>query len=127
MKRNVIVGLGVEGLFASVMMGAMIGSAALAPAQAKQSVSVPTTYPAGMIIIKQSERQLYFTNGDGTAIRYPVAIGKTGKAWRGQTYIEGKFNSPPIGRRRKSSRATIPNCRSSFPVARRTTRWAQRR
>jgi lipoprotein-anchoring transpeptidase ErfK/SrfK len=75
---------------AAVVSGAVLA----APAQAKQSVAVPTSYPAGMIIIKQSERQLYFTNGDGTAIRYPVAIGKTGKAWRGKTYVEGKFIRP---------------------------------
>lgn len=66
----------------------------VAPASASQTVAVPPTYPAGMIIIKQSERKLYLTNGDGTAIRYPVAIGKTGKAWRGQTFIEGKFVAP---------------------------------
>ena len=69
-------------------------AAAVAPASASQTVAVPQTYPAGMIIIKQSERKLYLTNGDGTAIRYPVAIGKTGKAWRGQTFIEGKFVHP---------------------------------
>lgn len=80
---------------ASIALGAaIIGTATFAPAQAKQSVAVPTTYPGGMIIIKQSERQLYFTNGDGTAIRYPVAIGKTGKAWRGKTFVEGKFIRP---------------------------------
>ena len=76
------------------LSAAIIGTTAIAPARAKQSVAVPTSYPAGMIIIKQSERQLYFTNGDGTAIRYPIAIGKTGKAWRGKTYIEGKFIRP---------------------------------
>ena len=97
MHRTVINGLRAERLLASIVLGVAIGGAALggaAPAQAKQSVAVPTTYPAGMIIIKQSERQLYFTNGDGTAVRYPVAIGKTGKGWRGQTFIEGKFIRP---------------------------------
>ena len=79
---------------ASLVLAATLGSAALTPARASQTVAVPPTYPAGMIIIKQSERKLYLTNGDGTAIRYPVAIGKTGKAWRGQTFIEGKFVAP---------------------------------
>jgi lipoprotein-anchoring transpeptidase ErfK/SrfK len=84
------------GRFFAATFGATIlaGTAHIVPASAKQYVSVPTSYPAGMIIIKQSERQLYYTNGDGTAIRYPVAIGKTGKAWRGKTYIEGKFVRP---------------------------------
>ena len=95
MKRINIIGLAADRLFASVAMGAIvIAGAAFAPAQAKQSVAVPTTYPEGMIIISQHEHQLYFTNGDGTAIRYPVAIGKTGKSWRGKTFIEGKFIRP---------------------------------
>jgi lipoprotein-anchoring transpeptidase ErfK/SrfK len=76
------------------LAAAVLGALAATPALASQTVSVPSTYPAGMIIIKQSERKLYFTTGDGTAIRYPVAIGKTGKAWRGQTFIEGKFIAP---------------------------------
>jgi lipoprotein-anchoring transpeptidase ErfK/SrfK len=89
------IGLPAGGLVAAIGIVTLVaGAAAVAPAQAKQSVAVPTSYPGGMIIIKQSERQLYFTNGDGTAIRYPVAIGKTGKAWRGKTYIEGKFIRP---------------------------------
>jgi lipoprotein-anchoring transpeptidase ErfK/SrfK len=80
---------------ASVILSvAVTGVAAVVPAQASQTVSVPPSYPAGMIIIKQSERKLYLTQGDGVAIRYPVAIGKTGKAWRGQTFIEGKFIKP---------------------------------
>lgn len=89
MKRQSFVRLTVAGL-----ISALCAVAAIAPVAAKESVAVPSSYPAGMIIIKQSERQLYFTNGDGTAIRYPVAIGKTGKAWRGKTYIEGKFIKP---------------------------------
>jgi lipoprotein-anchoring transpeptidase ErfK/SrfK len=95
MDRTVVFGR-LAGRFAvSAALGAMlVGAAAFTPVEAKQSVSVPPTYPGGMIIIKQSERQLYFTNGDGTAYRYPVAIGKTGKAWRGQTEIEGKFIRP---------------------------------
>lgn len=94
MSRKNIIGRLAGGLVASVATGVMLAGVASVPASAMQSVNVPTTYPAGMIIIKQSERQLYFTNGDGTAIRYPVAIGKTGKSWRGQTYIEGKFIRP---------------------------------
>ncbi|MDP9095389.1 MAG: L,D-transpeptidase [Pseudomonadota bacterium] len=95
MDRQAFVSLRAGRLFAAVATLTFIaGAASVAPAEAKQSVAVPSTYPAGMIIIKQSERQLYFTNGDGTAIRYPVAIGKTGKAWRGQTFIEGKFIRP---------------------------------
>jgi lipoprotein-anchoring transpeptidase ErfK/SrfK len=45
-------------------------------------------------LIKQSERKLYFTTGTGTAVRYPIAIGRGGKAWQGETFVQGKFFSP---------------------------------
>ena len=63
-------------------------------AQAREAVLISSEYPSGMIIIKQSERKLYWTEGNGQAIRYPVAIGMSGKAWRGETAIEGKFLQP---------------------------------
>ncbi len=65
-----------------------------AETQAREFVSFAQTYPSGTIIIKQNERRLYFTMGAGTAVRYPIAIGKAGKAWRGETYVQGKFVSP---------------------------------
>jgi lipoprotein-anchoring transpeptidase ErfK/SrfK len=58
------------------------------------SVAFPADYPVGMIIIKQSERRLYYITGPGTAIAYPIAIGKAGKAWRGETSVQGKFVKP---------------------------------
>jgi hypothetical protein len=33
------------------------------------------------IVVRTGERRLYLVNGDGTAIRYPVAVGKAGKQW----------------------------------------------
>ena len=95
MVKNSLNGLRAERLFASVALATgLVGAAAVMPVAAKQSVQVPSSYPAGTIIISQHEHQLYFTNGDGTAIRYPVAIGKMGKAWGGKTYVEGKFIRP---------------------------------
>ncbi len=63
-------------------------------AAARETVALGQSYPAGMIIIKQSERKLYFTTGGGTAIRYPIAIGRAGKAWQGEAYIQGKYVRP---------------------------------
>ena len=48
----------------------------------------------GEIIISQHQRALYFTEGDGRAIRYPVAIGKRGMAWLGEAEVEGKYLAP---------------------------------
>jgi len=80
-----------------VCASAVISAAfALAPgaAAARETVSFLQPYPAGMIVISQSERSLYYVIGGGAAIRYPVAIGKSGMAWQGEAYIEGKFMRP---------------------------------
>ena len=90
-------GLPAGRFFAAVGVVTIVaGATFVAPAEAKQSVAVPTSYPGGMIIIKQSERQLYFTNGDGTAIRYPVAIGKTGKGLARQDLHRRQVHSPRL-------------------------------
>jgi lipoprotein-anchoring transpeptidase ErfK/SrfK len=79
------------GIRLAACAGLMVVSA---ETQAREFVAFPQTYPAGTIIIKQSERRLYFTTGSGTAVRYPIAIGRAGKAWRGETFVDGKFVSP---------------------------------
>ena len=48
----------------------------------------------GTIVIKTSERHLYLVLGDGTAIRYPVAVGKAGKEWAGDTVIARMVRYP---------------------------------
>jgi len=76
-------------LVAALAMGA-IGSA---PAQAREVVAFNAAAP-GTIVIKTSERRLYYVMGDGYAIRYPVGVGKAGKQWTGQTHIDGKHLRP---------------------------------
>jgi len=51
-------------------------------------------YSAGTIVVKTSERRLYYVLGDGKAIRYPVGVGKAGMAWSGTAYIDGKYIKP---------------------------------
>jgi lipoprotein-anchoring transpeptidase ErfK/SrfK len=68
--------------------------AATAETQAREFVSFSQNYPNGTIIIKQSERRLYFTTGPGSAVRYPIAIGRAGMAWLGETYVQGKYIRP---------------------------------
>lgn len=63
-------------------------------ASAHETVAFAGDYPAGVIVISQHQRKLYLTEGNGRAIRYPVAVGKRGKAWLGETYVEGKFIQP---------------------------------
>jgi len=51
-------------------------------------------YSAGTIVIRTNERRLYYVMGDGRAVRYPVGVGKAGKAWTGSTSISGKHIRP---------------------------------
>ena len=76
-------------LFAGLAVWAAGGEA-----RAREFVAFSPAYRAGTIIIKQSQRMLYYTTGAGTAVRYPIAIGRTGKAWQGETFVQGKFVSP---------------------------------
>jgi lipoprotein-anchoring transpeptidase ErfK/SrfK len=76
---------------------ALVAAAAVAApggGLARETVAFPQAYRPGMIVIKQSERRLYLVTGPGAAIRYPVAIGRAGRAWRGETYIQGKYVRP---------------------------------
>jgi len=82
----------------STLMSAGIGIlcvfGAAPEAHARQVVSFKTDYPAGTIVISHSQRRLYLTLGDGRAIRYPVAVGRQGKAWSGWARVEGKHVNP---------------------------------
>ncbi len=80
-------------VFAFVLGLASLGATAPALA-ARQDVAFSPAYPPGEIIISQRQRALYFTEGDGRAIRYPVAIGKRGMAWLGAASVEGKYLTP---------------------------------
>src|SRR5688572_2790451 len=51
-------------------------------------------YEPGTIVVKTSERRLYYVLGDGQTRVYPVAVGRPGKAWSGVSQIEGKFIKP---------------------------------
>jgi lipoprotein-anchoring transpeptidase ErfK/SrfK len=51
-------------------------------------------YSAGTIVVRTNERRLYYIMGDGRAVRYPVGVGKSGKAWTGTARIDGKYLKP---------------------------------
>ena len=51
-------------------------------------------FSQGTVVVNTSQRRLYYVVGDGTAIRYPVAVGKPGKQWFGEARIDGKYVNP---------------------------------
>ncbi len=48
----------------------------------------------GTIVIRTGERRLYYVTGDGTAVRYPVAVGRADRQWTGRVYVDGKHVRP---------------------------------
>jgi lipoprotein-anchoring transpeptidase ErfK/SrfK len=90
-----------------------VGMLAPASSSAREIVRF-NGYSAGTIVIKTSERRLYYVVSDGKAIRYPVGVGRRGMAWSGTASIDGKYISPgwsaPASIRRDYARepAVIP-------------------
>ena len=61
---------------------------------ARELVPFETGIAPGTILIRTAERRLYLVRGDGTALRYRVAVGKPGKQWFGEARIDGKYVKP---------------------------------
>jgi len=111
MRRRTLLamGLGIIGLWA-------------ADASAREIVPFQATVSPGTIVIRTSERRLYYVRGDGTALRYRVAVGKPGKQWFGEARIDGKYVrpawSPPVEVKRDNPRLpdVIPGGSPSNPM-----------
>lgn len=78
------------------------------PAMAREVVPFAEGVAAGTIVVRTGERRLYLVQGDGTALRYRVAVGRPGKQWYGPAAVDGKYVepawSPPADVRRDNPR-----------------------
>jgi hypothetical protein len=72
--------------------GAMMSG--LSAAEARELVSWDGAHELGTIVVKTSERQLYYILGSGMALRYDVAVGKEGMQWSGDTFVQSKRRNP---------------------------------
>jgi lipoprotein-anchoring transpeptidase ErfK/SrfK len=81
------------------LIAAVLLSFAPGAAMARERVPFAGPFNPGEVVVSQSERRLYLVLGDGTALRYRVAVGKAGKQWSGRTQIVAKYHevawSPP--------------------------------
>lgn len=84
-------------LAAAGLATAIMAIAGLGQASARDVVQVGTGFEAGTIVVKTSERKLYYVLGDGRAIRYPIAVGMPGKEWTGRTTIGRMEVNPTWG------------------------------
>jgi lipoprotein-anchoring transpeptidase ErfK/SrfK len=72
-------------------------------AQAPQAQPLPpqspsivplTGYRPGTIVVKTTDRRLYYVLKGDKALEFPVGVGKQGWAWFGRAAIEGKYIKP---------------------------------
>lgn len=84
---------GLRNGFAFVAL-ALLLSSGLNEADARELVSWDGDHGMGTIIVKTSERKLYYVLGKGMALRYDVAVGKEGMQWSGDTFVQSKSSNP---------------------------------
>jgi len=60
----------------------------------RQTVAFEGNHAPGTIIVRHSERRLYYVLGNGQAIRYAVAVGREGAAWSGTSTVSNKREWP---------------------------------
>ena len=109
--------------FRSIILVVILQAAAIGDAPAAQGRdTVLIGYEPGTIVVKTSERRLYYVLENGQTVSYPVAVGKAGKTWTGVAHIQGKFLkpawSPPedVKRDKPSLPNVIPGGSSSNPM-----------
>jgi lipoprotein-anchoring transpeptidase ErfK/SrfK len=71
----------------------LLVGAIVAHASAREIVRF-TGFAPGTIVIKTSERRLYYVIDSRHALRFPVGVGRGGKTWVGEARIEGKYVKP---------------------------------
>ncbi|GHC75871.1 L,D-transpeptidase [Limoniibacter endophyticus] len=60
----------------------------------RQTVRYNGKYPPNTIIVNTAERRLYYTLGNGRALKYAVGVGKDGFTWAGSNKISRKAEWP---------------------------------
>jgi lipoprotein-anchoring transpeptidase ErfK/SrfK len=68
--------------------------AATSFAFAHETVSFDGGQAPGTIVLRPSERRLYYVIGRGQAVRYPVGVGRAGGQWAGKAIVDGKYIRP---------------------------------
>ncbi len=77
-----------------VAVAAALFACAAGAASARETVPFGAGLEPGTIVIRTNQRRLYLVLGDGSAISYRVAVGKSGKQWFGRALVDGKHLKP---------------------------------
>jgi lipoprotein-anchoring transpeptidase ErfK/SrfK len=78
---------------AAAILVAIVATPQLAQARG-DIVAFRGDYSPGTVVVKTTERRLYYVMGEGRAIRYPVGVGRAGQQWSGTSRIDGKYIKP---------------------------------
>jgi lipoprotein-anchoring transpeptidase ErfK/SrfK len=78
---------------AAAVLFAIVATPQLAEARG-DIVAFRGDYSPGTVVVKTTERRLYYVMGEGRAIRYPVGVGRAGQQWSGTSRIDGKYIKP---------------------------------
>jgi lipoprotein-anchoring transpeptidase ErfK/SrfK len=82
-------------LFVALVLAlALLAAAAAHAATRDQEVVYFSGFAPGTIVVKTSERRLYYVLNNQRALRFPVGVGRSGKTWTGNARVEGKFVRP---------------------------------
>ncbi len=63
-------------------------------ALAPRTISFPSSYPVGSIVIDSKGRQLFLVKSETEALHYPISVGREGFAWAGTETISRKAEWP---------------------------------
>lgn len=81
-----------DGMFsAGRPSGSLFGSSSPIP---RATVSYPSNFKPGTIVINTAERRLYLVLGNGQALRYGIGVGRDGFTWSGVRTVTAKREWP---------------------------------
>ncbi|MFG1423705.1 L,D-transpeptidase [Roseixanthobacter liquoris] len=81
---------GFNKLFGTSTMGVTAGTSPIP----RQVVAIDGKYKPGTIVIRTSERRLYYVTAPGQAIQYGVGVGREGFQWSGVKTVSAKKEWP---------------------------------
>jgi lipoprotein-anchoring transpeptidase ErfK/SrfK len=79
---------------AFVLVFALVAASMAHSATSERGMVSFSGFRPGTIVVRTSERSLYFVIDEQRAMRFPVGVGRTGKTWTGAAQVEGKFVRP---------------------------------
>jgi lipoprotein-anchoring transpeptidase ErfK/SrfK len=79
---------------AFVLVFALVAASMAHSATNERGMVAFSGFRPGTIVVRTGERSLYFVIDEQRALRFPVGVGRTGKAWTGMAQVEGKFVRP---------------------------------